>query len=198
MLISVLEMGRLTCKGYCDVICTTIHPGVWRYTYQCGGAADGGRRLRSHRRNRAPKVVYFNVLTIKLFKWTAPLKSNYASIIIINIWAYFQNVSLKVCCKHYEIRCSFTMPSPHLLPHPTLVHYVHISSHSRLNGSTYDVTQSFKEKVKGRTMRTHPYLLCYRHQRPWRQQLRVPKARAVCQSRMSKRSSSTVKTAEQI
>jgi len=141
MLISVLEMGRLTCKGYCDVICTTIHPVVWRYTYQCGGAADGGRRLRSQRRNRALKVVYFNVLTIKLFKWTAPLKSNYASIIIINIWAYFQNVSLKVCCKHYEIRCSFhhAVASPLAAPHIMYTYRhtpgwmgVHMTSHNHL------------------------------------------------------------------
>jgi len=27
-------------------------PRVWRYMPQCGGAADGGRRLRSHRPNR--------------------------------------------------------------------------------------------------------------------------------------------------
>jgi len=33
-----------------------------------------------------------------------------------------------------------TMPSPHLLLHPPLT-LVHISSHSWLNGSTYNVTQ---------------------------------------------------------
>ena len=31
-------------------------------------------------------------------------------------------------------------------------------------------------------MRTHPYLLCSRHQRPWCQPLRVPKSPTLCQS----------------
>ena len=68
MLISVLEMRRLTCKGVvtsyvslftleCDVICIS----VW-------GCSRRRAAPASHRWDRESKVVYFNFVTIKLFK----------------------------------------------------------------------------------------------------------------------------------
>jgi len=41
---------------------------VTLYVPVCGGAAEGERRPRSHRRNREVKMVYFNFATIKSFK----------------------------------------------------------------------------------------------------------------------------------
>jgi len=112
-----------------------IHAGVWGYMYQCARVrhTTGGACMRSHRRNKKLRMIYFNFVTIKLFKWTASWKSNYADFVQIvskRIWSMLQTLR----------NARFTMPPPHLLTHPTLVH---ISSHSWVNGDTqYNVTQS--------------------------------------------------------
>jgi len=64
-------------------------------TALCRGAADGGRRLRSHRRNRELKHGYFNNDTVKLFKLALAVSrgSNRASSIVFS--KRFQNLSLK-------------------------------------------------------------------------------------------------------
>ena len=59
---------------------------MYMYQYVCvggGGAADDRQCLRSHRRNRQLKIVYFYFVTSKVFKWAAYWKRNYASIIIL-------------------------------------------------------------------------------------------------------------------
>ena len=70
---------------------------VWRYTDQCVWCPW------SHRWNRALNNSIFYVM-IKLFKWIVYWENIFESIIILS--SQFQNVSLKVSCKYYEIHVS--------------------------------------------------------------------------------------------
>jgi len=82
--------------------------------------------LRSHRRNRESKTVYFTFLTIKLINWTASCKSYYASGIIMKYTFHYAAAS--------------PLAAPHTL----------VSSHARVNRGrpTYNATQSAKRRLE--------------------------------------------------
>ena len=83
-----------------------IHRGVWCYMRQCvvaRGAADRGGACEVTGGTDNRKIVYFGYVTIKVLKWTASRKSDYASVIILS--RYFRNVSLKLQVPSVLWRC---------------------------------------------------------------------------------------------
>ena len=82
----------------------------WRYMYQCvrvRQTAGSAREVTGG--NRELKVVYSDYVTIKLVKWTASWKCNYANVVIVP--RYFQNVSVKICRKHCAASSPLVAPS---------------------------------------------------------------------------------------
>ena len=82
---------------------TSLH-AMYMYHTVCGGAADGWRRLLSHRRNRELKMVYFNFVTITLFKY---LSEQHLGKVTMQVSSFCPDIfKTYTCCKRYEIHIS--------------------------------------------------------------------------------------------